>query len=96
MPLAARLTWPGPRLCGVPDGSLEALRPRISAGLPLFAEMPRKEGGRVTHYCAAWLLPLAAQPACHVTDGLSLVALRPRLSTGLPLFKGFVVARYIA
>jgi len=57
--LAARLTWPREQthiyrvvLGGV---SLEALRRRLSAVLPLSAGIHRKEGnGRITRYVVAW------------------------------------------
>ena len=64
--------------------SLAALRPRLSAGLPL-SEGISREGGRagLTNIVPPSLLPLAAQPAWPL-KGLSLVALRPRLSQGLP------------
>ena len=59
-PLAARLTWPHKqiytRVASVFSGvSLEALRRRLSAVLPLSAGIHRKEGnGRITRYVVAW------------------------------------------
>ena len=73
------------------DGSLEALRPRLSTGLPLSAGvLGRKQDG--VQLCR-WLPAFGGPTSLTLADpkSFSFVTLRLRLSTGFALCKGIAV-----